>query len=248
MKMLTAIFSLFLIGATLSFAQVNSKYDGPKPEVYAGAKSLVFMYTPFQSNLDQVPVGRASFGTEDPPFSGNVDFDVQTLYGVGFQYYVSNEIALVLGLNFGTGSYEITENLSTTITELTEQSNTSFGLSVDANYHLKALYGISTYFGINVNFSSLSGTRDITTNGATPAVPVATYELSGTGFGAGLNFGFDWYFTEGLSLGGKYTLGFSSLGAPDYTRQIGGVSTTVEGPSSSSLGTGSASVMLNVHF
>ena len=35
-------------------------------------------------------------------------------------------------------------------------------------------------------------------------------EFSGSGFGIGINFGFDWYFTEGISLGGKYTLGYSN--------------------------------------
>jgi hypothetical protein len=245
MKKLTLIFSLFLIGATLSFAQVNSNYDGPKPEVRAGAKSFVFMYTPFQSNLNTVRVSSSSYGREQ---GNNLVFDIENLYGAGFQYYLTNDIGLVLGVNFGTGSYEFTANLSPTITELTEESNTSLGVSLDANYHLKALYGISPYFGVNVNFASLSGTRDITTNGATPAVPVQNFELSGSGFGAGLNFGFDWYFTEGLSFGGKYTFGFNSFSAPTATQKVGGVSTTIDGPKESSFGIGSASVMLNVHF
>lgn len=244
MKKLTIIFSLFLIGATLSFAQVNSNYDGPKPEVYSGAKSFVFMYTPFQSNFNPVYVGSAS-GIN--PATGN--FTNISLSGVGFQYYISNDFAIVLGANFGTMSDEETEvrgNPPNVQTILYEGSYTTFGLSVDANYHLKSLYGISPYVGLNVSFASFSASEDQTFTG--PLNQVDNYEASGSGLGAGLNFGFDWYFTEGISLGGKYTLGFRSFSAPEATEKRGNVSTTSEGPSSSSIGTGSASVMLNVHF
>ena len=41
---------------------------------------------------------------------------------------------------------------------------------------------------------------------------IVTTDYSGSGFGAAAQFGFDWFFTEGISLGGKYALGFRSLG------------------------------------
>lgn len=225
MKKMIAVLSLFLIGATLTMAQVNANYDGPKPEVREGSKSFVFRYTPFQSNFDPAYVSTASVYPDN----------IIDLYGAGFRYFVTDQIAVALGLNFGTGSttQEFTNG------DKDELSVTTFGVSVDGNYHLKALYSVSPYVGVNLNFGTYSSTSEQTVNTVTDKI-----EYSGTGFGAGINFGFDWYFTEGLSLGGKYTLGFKSLGKPD--QKTGNV--TYEGQSSSSFGIGSASVILNVHF
>ncbi|MCJ7555267.1 MAG: PorT family protein [Ignavibacteriaceae bacterium] len=225
MKKLTAIFALFLIGATLSFAQVNANYDGPTPEVRQGAKSFVFLYTPFQSNLNPVYVSPVSVFPDEE----------MDLVGAGFRYFVTNEIALGVGLNFGTGTSEREFPNG----DKEELSLSSFGVAIDANYHFKSLYSVSPYVGIHANFGSVSYEFDETIEGIT-----TTEEASGTGLGAGLNFGFDWFFTEGLSLGGKYTIGFQSLGKPEL--KSGSVS--VEGASSSLFGISSASVILNVHF
>lgn len=225
MKKMIAVLSLVLAGATLTFSQVNANYDGPKPEIREGSKSFVFRYTPFQSNFDPAYVSSAS------TYPNNM----VDLYGAGFRYFVTNQIAVGLGLSFGTSSS--TQEFPNG--NKNDLSTTSFGVSLDGNYHLKALYSVSPYVGINLNFGTYSSTLEQTVNNVTDKT-----EYSGTGFGAGVNFGFDWYFTEGLSLGGKYTLGFQSLGKPDQKQ--GNV--TVEGSSRSSFGIGSASVILNVHF
>ena len=218
---------ILLTFATMQFgfAQVNSNYDGPKPEVIQDSKSFVFMYTPFQSNFNPVYVSSVSVFEDDQ----------MDLFGAGFRYFFTNEIGVTLGLNFGTGSTD--QEFPNGDKE--ENSASSLGIAVDANYHLKALYGVSPYVGINVNYGTYSSENKVTDEGTT-----TTTEFSGNGFGAGINFGFDWYFTEGLSLGGKYTLGFRSLGKPEQT--VG--PTTVEGQSSSFFGIGSASVILNVHL
>ena len=104
---------------------------------------------------------------------------------------------------------------------------------------LNHLYSVSPYVGLNVNFGNYSASQDETVGGTT-----TTSETSGTGFGVGLNFGFDWYFTEGLSLGGRYTLGYQSYGKPEAKSG----NTTVEGTSRSEFGIGTASVILNVHL
>ena len=90
---------ILLLGCTTLFSQVNSNYDGPKPEVRAGAKSLVFQYTPFQSNLEPVYVGTVSV-----PDQGFTSLD---LMGAGFRYFVTNQIAIALGLSFGTSSSSV---------------------------------------------------------------------------------------------------------------------------------------------
>ena len=223
MKILLAILTIAMM--QFSFAQVNTNYDGPKPEVRQGSKSFVFMYTPFQSNFDPVYVSTVSV----------FEADQMDLFGAGFRYFFTNQIGVTIGLNFGTGSTD--QEFTNGDTE--ENSANSFGIAADANYHFNALYGVSPYLGVNLNYGTYSSENTVTESGVT-----TTTEFSGNGFGAGVNFGFDWYFTEGLSLGGKYMLGFRSLGKPEQT--VG--PTTVEGQSSSFFGIGTASVILNVHM
>jgi hypothetical protein len=225
MKRLFVLFAAVIFLANITVAQVNRNYDGPRPEVATGAKSFVFLYTPFQSNFNPVYISTVSVYPEES----------MDLFGAGFRYFVTGNIALGLGLNFGTSSFErVFPN-----NDKEEVSATSFGVALEGNYHFASLYSVSPYFGLNVNFGSYSVTVDETEGGTT-----TTTELSGSGFGAGVHLGFDWFFTEGLSLGGRYTLGFRSLGKPE----VKSGSVTVEGASASSFAIGSASVILNVHF
>lgn len=223
--MKTIFVVLILLAAEVGFAQVNTNYDGPKPEVRQGSKSFVFRYTPFQSNLDPAYVSTVSVYSEDQ----------MDLFGAGFRYFFTNQIAATFGLNYGTSSTD--QVFANGDTE--ETSSNTFGIGVDANYHLAPLYSVSPYLGLNLNYGMYSSEVTEVLGGTT-----TTTEFSGNGVGVGVNFGFDWYFTEGLSLGGKYTLGFRSLGKPEATI----ANTTVEGQSSSFFGIGTASVILNVHF
>ena len=222
-----SIVIILLLSCTSLFSQVNSNYDGPKPEVEKGAKSFIFQYTPFQSNLEPVYVGTISVPDET--------FESADLYGAGFQYYLTDQIALGLGLSFGTASSTLESEAGKS-----ESSMTLFGISVDANYHLRSLYSVSPYVGLNINYGLLSGSDEYTPEGES----TVTTDYSGNGFGVAAQFGFDWYFTEGLSLGGKYALGFRSLGNPEITTEDG----TDEGPSSTAFGISTFSVILNVHL
>ena len=229
MKVMSKSFALVLLfSSTLLFAQANKNYDGPKPEVYKGSQSFVFMYTPFQSNLEPMYVGTVSF-----PDENMLSTD---LFGAGYQYYITNQIALVFGLSYGTTSSTLEDDQGKT-----ESSSTVFGISVSGNYHLTSLYSVSPYVGLNLNYGLYSGKYEDSPAGE----PTETTEYSGNGFGIAGQCGFDWYFTEGLSLGGKYALGFQSLGKPKVTYADG---TEAEGPSTTMFGISTFSVILNVHL
>ena len=231
MKKLFVLFVMSLFVVSASFAQSNKNWDGTKPEVYKGSKNFVFLYSPFVSgSLGSVPAGSYTSDTNN--------VTVNNMFGVGFQYYVSNEIALAIGMNFGAQSWEPLATAGTT----RKYSSTAFGVSLDGNYHFKSLYGVSPYLGLNVNLGTFSGTYDQTSTGSTISV-----KTTGGSVGFGVNFGFDWYFTPGLSLGGKYTLGMQMNGAPEVTTT--NVQTIVNtGAKTSTFGTGIASIMLNVHL
>lgn len=231
-KLFVSLMLVFLV-SSFSFAQINKGWDGTKPEVYKGSKNFIFMYSPFVSgSLGAAPSGSYT------NFVDTSNMTTSNLFGVGFQYYVTPEIALAIGFNFGNSSWEPKWAGATV-----KQSGTSFGVSLDGNYHFKALYSVSPYLGINVNMGSNSGSYEVTSGSTTNK-----WEVKGSSIGFGLNFGFDWYFTPGLSLGGKYTLGMQMNGAPEQTATIGSTTTTLTGPKSTTFGTGIASIMLNVHF
>jgi hypothetical protein len=233
MKKLFVLFVMSLFVVSASFAQINKNWDGTKPEVYKGSKNFVFMYSPFVSaNLGSAPAGSYT------NYVDTMNVTTTNMFGVGFQYYVSNEIALAIGLNFGSTSWEPKWAGQTATV-----SGTAFGVSLDGNYHFKSLYGVSPYLGLNVNFGSNSQTIEVTSGSNT-----FTQKSTGSAIGFGANFGFDWYFTPGLSLGGKYTLGYGMNSAPERTTTSGGTSTVFTGPKTSGFGTGAASIMLNVHI
>jgi hypothetical protein len=233
MKKLFVSLMLVILVSSFSFAQINKGWDGTKPEVYKGSKNFVFMYSPFVSaNLGAAPSGSYT------NFVDTANLTSSNLFGVGFQYYVTPEIALAIGFNFGNSSWE-----PTWAGQTVKSSGTQFGVSLDGNYHFKALYSVSPYLGLNVNMGSSSSTYEVTAGSTT-----SKWENKGSAVGFGLNFGFDWYFTSGLSLGGKYTLGMQMNSAPEQTATTGGTTVTRTGPKASTFGTGAASIMLNVHF
>lgn len=242
-KLFTALMLVFFI-TSFSFAQVNKNWDGTKPEIYKGSKNLIFMYSPFVST----ELGGAYSGFySNPNFNSDGSFDSTSLgvtpkYGLGFQYYVTDQIALALGISFGTGSRTLT---FVTPGESEKASETILSFSLDGNYHLKSLYGVSPYLGLNIHYGTYSGNYDHTS-----ALAGGTYsgKMTGSAIGFGANIGFDWYFTPGLSLGGKYTIGYESLSAPTQTYTNTGNTHTHTGASESGFGTGKGSIMLNVHF
>jgi len=230
-KISLMVVMLFVVAST-SFGQANKGWDGTKPEVWKGSRAMVFMYTPFQSDLGSINAGNSAIFI-DSSFAGETN-----LAGIGVSFYLSPNWALTAGVNFGTSSDEATYvNGSRKITA------TSLGVAVDFDYHMRAMYSISPYVGLNASFGMYNSKLTNTTG-----VTGITTEDKGTGFGAGLNMGFDWYFTPGMSLGGKYTLGFRSNSAPERTTSGSVASTTVKGPTNSTIGTGIMSVMLKVHF
>jgi|WetSurMetagenome_2_1015567.scaffolds.fasta_scaffold271919_1 hypothetical protein len=245
-KLFLALMLVFFV-SSFSFAQINKNWDGTKPEVYKGSKYLTFMYSPFQSP-EFAGVNAGSYLGMNPANAPVVGDEVIThLAGVGVGMFVTSNISLGLAVDILNRSYEFTTTpiAPLTATQTTKNSETMIGFGVDADYHLPHLYSVSPYIGVNLNLGMYSGTQDITNNTGAAATK---HEYSSTGIYGGFNLGFDWYFTPGLSLGGKYTLGFSSFGEPTYKDTQGSVSLESKGGKVSSIGTGMASIFLKVHF
>jgi len=227
----TLVLVLFVTG--VSFAQVNKNYDGVKPELRKGAHSLVFMYSPFVSGS----LG-AVFSGNHSTFTDTTGLGTASLFGAGYRYYFSPQFSLMGGINFGTDKTSYTGT-----SQSGEFTTTTYGISLDGMYQFRPLYSIAPYIGLNANFGMWTNEAQVTSGSTT-----FTLEDEGSSFGGGLGVGFDWYFTEGMSLGGKYTIGIRSYTAPERTTTGGPTSVTLTGADRSVIGFGIASIYLNVHL
>jgi opacity protein-like surface antigen len=148
--------------------------------------------------------------------------------GFGMKYFLADDIALriLLGLNTRTEAPE----------EGNDATQTGFGLGVGMEYHFRPLYSTSPYIGGQIGFAS-NGTN----NGGEGTAEVETSE---TDLAIAAIFGFDWFFTRGISVGAEYSLGFHSNSG---TRTTGG--TEADLPAISTIGFGGVgSVNLDVFF
>lgn len=247
MKKLFVALMLVLLVSSFSFAQINKGWDGTKPEVYKGSKAFVFVYSPFVSNeFKGVPISPLLNTLDSTTLNtprGLANVMLRNLYGVGFRYFVASNFDLGIGLNFGSASIEeqAVPPVGGTVTN-SKWSASTIGFSLEGNYRFKSLYSISPYIGLNANVLMLSATEEHVTG--------ATFkdEFKTTIMGGGLHCGFDWYFVPGMSLGARYTLGFSSMDGLEETLTNAAGTQTNKGPKVSTFGTGVASIFLNVHL
>jgi len=227
------LFALFSFSSL--FAQANKDWDGIKPEVYPGSKAVVFSYTPFQSDLGGVPTTSLSL----PPNINFLDID---LVGVGFKMFISNKFSLLASLAYGGSS----ETLEPTQPDplIKEQLSTGYWSGIIAgNFHFASFYSITTYVGGSINLAVLAADYTINQTGGE-----VKYEFSSSSFGFGAHFGFDWFFTEGISLGGKYALVFTTSPKSELTTTSGGTSETEKGSSRTYFTTAVGTILLSVHF
>lgn len=229
LKKILFILTVAFFVSNISLAQ--GRWEGPKPEIYKGAKAWTFTYSPFVSNaFGSYPIGNF-IDTDD-----GVNYYEVPVAGIGFKYFVSPQMDVTVGLNFGS----VSQSDVITTTDTLDLSQNVFGIGLDLNYHLRSLYSISPYAGLHFGLSHF-GTSSEGQSGAETS-------YSSNGIQIGLNLGFDWYFTHGMSLGGRYTLAGNFYGSPESETSDGTTTTTVDGPSASTFGTGVASIFLNVHF
>ena len=101
-KKISLLFVVMFFAASTTFGQANKGWDGTKPEVWKGSRAMVFMYTPFQSNLGAVNTGSSSL------FQDSLNAGEQNLAGLGVQFFLSPNWSLTGGINFGSNTTEAT--------------------------------------------------------------------------------------------------------------------------------------------
>ena len=162
-------------------------------------------------------------GLDDLHFDGYAD------YSFGMRYYIADGTALRGGIMFGMDSW--TDDIFDE-----EGSSKVYGIEAVYEKHLEgSCASVVPYWGLGGQFMS-------TSEEYTDAVD-DEYILSGSGFGVFGALGFEWGWTDCITLGGEYRLGFNSMSA-EY--EYNGDSTDL-GDSSMS-GFDAASVYMSVYW
>ena len=168
-------------------------------------------------------------------FNGLDDLSVDgyASYGIGMRYYIANGTALRVGLQFG--------KLSHTDVDIDwEDDYNTYGVSAIYEKHMAGpCSSVSPFWGVGAGYSAFS---DKDTDDAGD-----TLEYMGSGYTAFGVLGFEWAFTNCMTLGGEYSLGFASS-SEEMDLVVGGVSNTFNEHEYSGMGFATASVYLSVYW
>lgn len=165
-------------------------------------------------------------------FSGLSNLGLGTYNGgIGMRYYLNDGMALRPGLQLGFSS---TKDKVTD--PETKTTNYNVGANITLEKHLPGAKSISPYVGAQVGVRM---GQDKDTQGDNEI----TDKTMGVGLGGVL--GFEWGFTESVTLGGEYNLGLN-FGTRKVEHKLNNSTTTTTDESGMSLGIGTASVFISV--
>jgi len=154
-------------------------------------------------------------------------------YGVGVRYYIADGTAVRVGVQFAGETYTDDDYDS-------EEVFSAYGLDAVYESHIEgACSSVSPYWGVGASLTMLSTVYTDSEDD--------TWTDSGTGFGGFAVVGFEWAFTNCMTLGGEYQAGFSSW-STETEVDVDGDTSTFNEYSGSFMGFGAASVYLSVYF
>jgi hypothetical protein len=162
--------------------------------------------------------------------------------GFGAKYYLSNDLALRLGLGF-TSSSQTTKNPTTgtlppTILSESKLTSMSFSVAPGVQFNIAKTNAVVAYVGGLVSFTTSSTKREGNSVGFnTGFTSGAEYKESNSIFGVAAFVGAEWFAWDNISFSAEYRFGFSSTtGKVESTVPAPGVSTSTDSPSTTSFG------------
>ncbi len=154
-------------------------------------------------------------------------------YGVGLRYYVADGTAIRAGVQFGRKS-DTNDDIDW------DDDYNRYGVNAVYEKHMApACSSVSPYWGFGALYTAYSN-KDTNATGD-------TWTYSGSEFAGFGVLGFEWGFTDCLTLGGEYKLGFESSSSKTE-EDVGGVTDTYDELSGTLMGFSTASVYLSVYF
>ena len=202
-----------LIGLCVVMA-ASAAFAGGTPNTGMGAKQMVFEFS-----------GLSSLGLL--PYAG----------GFGFRYFYADDTGIRGSLNFAYGK---DEDKSGDVS--VEETHTLIGATLVWEKYMAAIASVAPYMGIGFGYY-YEKWDEPGTGTLTLAADETTLETTNNILQIPLVAGFQWYFTEAISLGGEYRL--------SYRYETG--ETTLDGEklydtTTSMFGFSAASVFFSVHF
>jgi opacity protein-like surface antigen len=227
-RFITKTFVALLIVAGIVSVSRAQDENIIRPSTKAGSAAWVFSFGGLGTmSMGSMPVASITRG----------DGNTVPVAGIGYKYYLADDMALRATLAFSTTS---SGDEDPTKSSTGKTTTTNFGIGVGIEMHTRAVYSTSPYFGAQIAFGSASSDNKITPSGGTSTEK----KSSGSSFGIGVLAGFDWYFTRGIAVGAEYMLGFTSASSSVTTN-----STTTDLPSATTIGiSNGGNVHLVVHF
>ena len=168
-------------------------------------------------------------------FNGLADLSTEGYgaYGFGVRYYIADGTAIRLGVQLGKDTFKDDDFND-------EWRDSVYGVNAVYERHLAGpCSSVSPYWGIGAGYTTYSYKYENDFGD--------TWTDSGTAFAGFGVMGFEWGFTDCLTLGGDYMLGFESWSS-DTEADIGGVTNTYNELSGTFMGFGTASVYLSVYW
>jgi len=183
-----------------------------------GDKAMVFMFNGFDD------LSLSSYGGD---------------YGFGMRYYIADGTAIRVGVEIGR--YSWTDDDEATDPDFdSEYTAASYGVNAVYERHMAGpCSSVSPYWGIGAGYWMSSDERKDEAGD--------TFADSASGFAGFGVMGFEWGFTDCLTFGGEYLLGFESSSSKSED-EIAGITTTYDEESDSFVGFTTASVYLSVYW
>ena len=232
-----ARFTPVLAAVLLTCMITGIAFAGGTPMTAKGDKQLVFRFDGL-CDMHLMPYFHAGgFPMECFYDDYDDDYCYEDCYpcggGLGFRYFLNDDAAVRVGVNIAIGSWEVKDSW--------EQSCMEFGLSLIYEKYLPHIHSIAPYIGAGVGF-----TRSSMDYEELETTTDYKEEVSGNIIHVMAVAGFQWYFTDGMSLGGEYRPGFTyetgeatvTIGDNEMKGEISGYA----------LNHRAASLFLGVHF
>jgi len=150
--------------------------------------------------------------------------------GFGFRYFYADDTAIRGSLNFAYMKDEMGDDY--------EETQTKIGATVVWEKYMAAIASVAPYMGIGVGYYYTKWEEPYTGTFAEMMEEITANNLM-----VALVAGFQWYFTEAISLGGEYRLSYDYISGETKVdgEKVGDIS-------SSSFGFNAASVFFSVHY
>lgn len=177
------------------------------------------------------------YGLDDLELDGYRDS-----WGLGMRYYISDMNALRGGIIYG--SNKETEKSQTADGDDYEYTRSALGFEVNYERHLEAqCKSVSPYLGAGLGYFSWKYEEPYS-----DAREYDKYTETESGFYVHGLAGFEWGFTDCMTLGGEYSLGFLSGSCKEEAEYVGGDTSTLSETDHSWMGVNTASVYLSVYW